>query len=83
MQVGLREQRSTLQEIREVLQTVELQQQIKQATGPNQIIRLIMAAGLKRGYCFSRENVIEVLLQVDRQDLTPEERLVSSSNPFH
>ncbi len=71
------------QQIREVLKNVELQQQIKRATGPNQVIRLIMAAGLKRGYCFTRENVIEVLLQIDRRELTPEEQLVGSGKLFN
>ncbi len=71
-----------LQQIKEVLQNTELQQQVKQATGPNQIIRLIMAAGAKRGYSFTREGVIEVLLQVDRRELTREERLVGSAKLF-
>lgn len=50
-----------IQIIKELLQNVQLQQQIKEAANLVEAIRLITTAGAKKGYSFTQESVAEAI----------------------
>lgn len=66
-----------IQDIKDVLQDIQIQQQIKESANLSTAIKLITSAGVKKGYSFTRENVAKVVsgLILEKQELTESELL--------
>ena len=53
-----KERETMLNHIKTLLSDVQLQQQVKKATNLTEVIKLIMTAGVAKGYNFSKGGVI-------------------------
>jgi predicted ribosomally synthesized peptide with nif11-like leader len=73
-----------LHNLKELLQNVQLQQQIKGAVNQAEVVRLLIAAGAEKGYNFTVESVNQLLAEVNigSNELSEEELLgVSGGRP--
>jgi predicted ribosomally synthesized peptide with nif11-like leader len=73
-----------LHNLKELLQNVQLQQQIKGAVNQAEVVRLLIAAGAEKGYNFTVESVNQLLadMNISSNELSEEELLgVSGGRP--
>lgn len=64
-----------IQNIKELLQNVQLQQQVKEAANLAEAIKLITTAAVEKGYSFTQESVAQVIsgLMLEEQELSEAE----------
>lgn len=67
-----------IQSIKELLQNVHLQQQIKETANLAEAIKLITTAGAQKGYSFTQESVAQVVsgLMLEESALTESDLLM-------
>jgi predicted ribosomally synthesized peptide with nif11-like leader len=76
-----KEMETMLNHIKTLLSDVQLQQQVKKATNLAEVIKLIVTAGVAKGYNFSKEGVTQVLATLapmEENELSEEELLAVS-----